>query len=168
MSTSVADVRSASRQVRLHVSALRHASPEKHVRDGTWKLPANPDVKKAPRRIACVGLSRVEVNSRTSDRECGCGPWIQYPPALVALPPPLVFSNYITMSEHEYKFDVVMTCSGCSGAVERVLSKLQGVDSYDVSLESQSVVVRGSAPFDTVLEKIKKTGKEVKSSQVVR
>ncbi len=88
-----------------------------------------------------------------------------------------------------------MTCSGCSGAVERVLSKLQGkplplhtalivsrhrshtlllfawmqgVDSYDVSLESQSVVVRGSAPFDTVLEKIKKTGKEVKSSQVVR
>lgn len=33
MSTSVADVRSASRQVRLHVSALRHASPEKHVRD---------------------------------------------------------------------------------------------------------------------------------------
>ncbi|GAC75787.1 copper chaperone [Moesziomyces antarcticus T-34] len=98
------------------------------------------------------------------------------------------------MSEHEYKFDVVMTCSGCSGAVERVLSKLQGrplplhrpcrldtrshallpfawmqgVDSYDVSLESQSVVVRGSAPFDTVLEKIKKTGKEVKSSQVVR
>ncbi|SPO47283.1 probable ATX1 - antioxidant protein and metal homeostasis factor [Moesziomyces antarcticus] len=72
------------------------------------------------------------------------------------------------MSEHEYKFEVVMTCSGCSGAVERVLSKLQGVDSYDVSLESQSVVVRGSAPFDTVLEKIKKTGKEVKSSQVVR
>lgn len=45
---------------------------------------------------------------------------------------------------------------------------MQGVDSYDVSLESQSVVVRGSAPFDTVLEKIKKTGKEVKSSQVVR
>jgi len=42
-----------------------------------------------------------------------------------------------------------------------------GVDSYDVSLENQSVVVKGSAPFETVLEKIKKTGKEVKSSQVI-
>lgn len=42
-----------------------------------------------------------------------------------------------------------------------------GVDSFDVSLENQSVVVKGSAPYDTVLEKIKKTGKEVKSGQVV-
>ncbi|KIS67686.1 putative copper metallochaperone ATX1 [Mycosarcoma maydis] len=71
------------------------------------------------------------------------------------------------MSQHEYKFHVVMTCSGCSGAVSRVLGKLDGVDSYDVSLENQSVVVKGSAPFETVLEKIKKTGKEVKSSQVI-
>ncbi|SPO28882.1 probable ATX1 - antioxidant protein and metal homeostasis factor [Ustilago trichophora] len=62
------------------------------------------------------------------------------------------------MSEHEYKFQVVMTCSGCSGAVSRVLSKLD---------ENQSVVVKGSAPYETVLEKIKKTGKEVKSGQVV-
>lgn len=46
-------------------------------------------------------------------------------------------------------------------------STFPGVDSFDVSLENQSVVVKGSAPFDTVLEKIKKTGKEVKSSQVV-
>uniref|UniRef100_V5GT26 Putative ATX1-antioxidant protein and metal homeostasis factor n=2 Tax=Kalmanozyma brasiliensis (strain GHG001) TaxID=1365824 RepID=V5GT26_KALBG len=61
-----------------------------------------------------------------------------------------------------------MTCSGCSGAVSRVLSKLDGVDSYDVSLENQTVVVKGSAPYETVLEKIKKTGKEVKSGQVVQ
>ncbi|SPO27933.1 probable ATX1 - antioxidant protein and metal homeostasis factor [Ustilago trichophora] len=71
------------------------------------------------------------------------------------------------MSEHEYKFQVVMTCSGCSGAVSRVLSKLDGVSSFDVSLENQSVVVKGSAPYETVLEKIKKTGKEVKSAEVV-
>ncbi|KAJ1024775.1 hypothetical protein NDA16_002815 [Ustilago loliicola] len=71
------------------------------------------------------------------------------------------------MSQHEYKFEVVMTCSGCSGAVSRVLSKLDGVDSFDVSLENQTVVVKGSAPYETVLEKIKKTGKEVKSGQVV-
>lgn len=43
----------------------------------------------------------------------------------------------------------------------------QGVDSFDVSLENQTVVVHGTAPYETVLEKIKKTGKEVKSGQVV-
>jgi copper chaperone CopZ len=30
------------------------------------------------------------------------------------------------MSEHHYKFNVTMTCGGCSGAVERVLKKLDG------------------------------------------
>lgn len=38
---------------------------------------------------------------------------------------------------------------------------MPGVDSYDVSLETQQVIVKGSAPYDLVLEKIKKTGKEV-------
>ncbi|CAD6960443.1 unnamed protein product [Tilletia controversa] len=71
------------------------------------------------------------------------------------------------MSEHEYKFNVAMNCSGCSGAVERVLKKLEGVSSYDISLDTQTVVVKGTAPFETVLEKIKKTGKEVWSSEVV-
>ena len=27
---------------------------------------------------------------------------------------------------HHYKFDITMTCSGCSGAVERVLKKTEG------------------------------------------
>ncbi|KAE8211160.1 hypothetical protein CF319_g653 [Tilletia indica] len=71
------------------------------------------------------------------------------------------------MSEHEYKFNVAMNCSGCSGAVDRVLKKLDGVSSYDISLDTQTVVVKGTAPFETVLEKIKKTGKEVRSSEVV-
>ncbi|KAK0519285.1 Cytosolic copper metallochaperone [Tilletia horrida] len=71
------------------------------------------------------------------------------------------------MSEHEYKFNVAMSCSGCSGAVDRVLKKLEGVTSYDISLDTQTVVVKGTAPFETVLEKIKKTGKEVRSSEVV-
>jgi len=30
------------------------------------------------------------------------------------------------MAEHNYKFNVTMTCGGCSGAVERVLKKLDG------------------------------------------
>jgi copper chaperone CopZ len=30
------------------------------------------------------------------------------------------------MSTHTYKFNVAMSCGGCSGAVERVLKKLDG------------------------------------------
>lgn len=30
------------------------------------------------------------------------------------------------MAEHNYKFNVTMTCGGCSGAIERVLKKLDG------------------------------------------
>ncbi|KAF8121949.1 hypothetical protein EV363DRAFT_1361857, partial [Boletus edulis] len=44
-----------------------------------------------------------------------------------------------------------MTCGGCSGAVSRA----------DVSLEKQEVKVTGDVPYDEVLDKIKKTGKEV-------
>ncbi len=35
------------------------------------------------------------------------------------------------------------------------------VSGYDVSLETQEVTVKGTAPYDDVLERIKKTGKEV-------
>lgn len=41
-------------------------------------------------------------------------------------------------------------------------SRLPGVDSFDVSLEKQEVIVRGSAAYDDVLATIKKTGKEVR------
>ncbi|ORX90382.1 heavy metal transport/detoxification protein, partial [Basidiobolus meristosporus CBS 931.73] len=60
-----------------------------------------------------------------------------------------------------HKFKVAMSCSGCSGAVERVLKKLDGVDNYDISLEQQTVTVHGDIPQETVFEAIKKTGKEV-------
>lgn len=67
-----------------------------------------------------------------------------------------------------------MSCSGCSGAVERVLTKMQKdgkVDKFEVSLEKQQADVYASAKegasYDTVLEKIKKTGKTVNSGTVV-
>lgn len=89
------------------------------------------------------------------------------------------------MSEHNYKFEVAMSCGGCSGAIERVLKKLDGrpiilcriaqqrltmtagVKSYNVSLENQTaeIVAEDSLDYATVLEKIKKTGKTVKSGQ---
>ncbi|KAJ9195381.1 hypothetical protein DTO271D3_1022 [Paecilomyces variotii] len=71
------------------------------------------------------------------------------------------------MSEHQYKFNVSMSCGGCSGAVERVLKKLDGVKSFDVSLENQSatVVTEPTVSYDTVLASIKKTGKTVNSGE---
>lgn len=77
--------------------------------------------------------------------------------------------NRLTMSEHTYQYEVKMTCGGCSGAVSRALDKLkgQGVESYEVSLEKQEVIVRGTAEYEFVLEKIKKTGKEVVSGRTV-
>ncbi|KAL4930035.1 copper metallochaperone ATX1 [Aspergillus undulatus] len=69
--------------------------------------------------------------------------------------------------EHQYKFNVSMSCGGCSGAVERVLKKLDGVKSFDVSLDSQtaSVVTDASVPYETVLATIKKTGKTVNTGE---
>jgi len=71
------------------------------------------------------------------------------------------------MAEHNYKFNITMTCGGCSGAVERVLKKLEGVKNFDVSLESQTATVTADENLDyaTVLEKIKKTGKAVNSGE---
>ncbi|KEF57183.1 uncharacterized protein A1O9_07373 [Exophiala aquamarina CBS 119918] len=71
------------------------------------------------------------------------------------------------MSGHQYKFNVSMSCGGCSGAVERVLKKLDGVKEYNVSLETQTadITAEDSLSYQTVLEKIKKTGKTVNSGE---
>ncbi|KAI9313943.1 hypothetical protein BX666DRAFT_1863759, partial [Dichotomocladium elegans] len=79
-----------------------------------------------------------------------------------------------------YKFNVEMSCSGCSGAVERALKKLgrrpelqkssaktntiqfAGVDSVETNLEKQEVIVNTSKSREEVLAAIKKTGKTVK------
>ncbi|CAD0017389.1 unnamed protein product [Aureobasidium pullulans] len=62
------------------------------------------------------------------------------------------------MSDHTYNFNITMTCGGCSGAVERVLKKLDGV-------QTAKVVTEPSLDYNTVLEKIKKTGKKVNSGE---
>lgn len=73
------------------------------------------------------------------------------------------------MSEQKHlHFDVVMSCEGCSNAIRRVLTRLEpDVSKIDISLEKQTVDVYTVLPFETVLEKIKKTGKEVKAAKVV-
>ncbi|CEI97609.1 Putative Metal homeostasis factor [Rhizopus microsporus] len=59
-----------------------------------------------------------------------------------------------------YVFNVVMSCSGCSGAVERALNRL-GVESVKTDLEKQEVVVVSERPIEEVLATIQKTGKTV-------
>ncbi|KAK9764875.1 Cytosolic copper metallochaperone [Basidiobolus ranarum] len=60
-----------------------------------------------------------------------------------------------------YKFKVGMTCSGCTGAIDRVLKKLDGVEKVDISLEDQTVIVQGTASQEDIFNTIKKTGKSV-------
>ncbi|KAA8571425.1 hypothetical protein MFRU_026g00380 [Monilinia fructicola] len=69
--------------------------------------------------------------------------------------------------EHTYKFGITMSCSGCSGAVDRVLKKLDGVKAYEVDLKGQSatVIAKPELDYDTVLRKIAKTGKKVTTGE---
>ncbi len=67
---------------------------------------------------------------------------------------------------HHYHFAITMSCTGCSGAIDRVLKKTDGLTSYTVSLDSQTAdVYTDSVPFETVLEKIRKTGKTVRGAE---
>lgn len=45
------------------------------------------------------------------------------------------------MPSQEITLKVAMACSGCSGAVERVLNKTKGVESVECDLDTQLVVV---------------------------
>jgi copper chaperone len=71
------------------------------------------------------------------------------------------------MSDNHYLFDVKMSCSGCSNAINRVLSKKEENKKIDISLENQTVDVITSLPYEDVLAAIKKTGKEVIGGKVL-
>ncbi|KAF9143496.1 hypothetical protein BGX30_000281 [Mortierella sp. GBA39] len=49
-----------------------------------------------------------------------------------------------------------MSCGGCSGAVTKALTVLEGVDKFDVSIEAQK---------SEILAAIQKTGKTAKVSE---
>ncbi|XP_074305454.1 copper transport protein ATX1-like [Silene latifolia] len=55
---------------------------------------------------------------------------------------------------------VKISCTGCSGAVKRVLDKMEGVESYDINMEEQKVTVKGNIKSEAVLETVSKTGKK--------
>lgn len=62
--------------------------------------------------------------------------------------------------KHVTELKVAMMCNGCTGAVERVLSKHEGVDEYKVDLDTQKVTARGSAQPQAVFDAVAKTGKK--------
>ncbi|XP_052860616.1 copper transport protein ATOX1 [Anopheles cruzii] len=60
-----------------------------------------------------------------------------------------------------HEFQVEMTCTGCSGAVERVLGKQkEKVEKVEIDLDNKKVFVTSGLSADELLGIIKKTGKE--------
>jgi len=71
---------------------------------------------------------------------------------------------------HTYEFNVKMTCSGCSGAVTRVLDKATkegDVSEFSVNLENQMVIVKSPKPIEDIKVRIEKTRKEIISYREV-
>ncbi|XP_064942593.1 copper transport protein ATX1-like [Musa acuminata AAA Group] len=54
---------------------------------------------------------------------------------------------------------VGMSCEGCVGAVKRVLTKMEGVESFNVDLKEQKVTVKGNVKPEVLLQTVSKTGK---------
>lgn len=46
--------------------------------------------------------------------------------------PPPKARTMAEAAEHRYKFNISMSCGGCSGAVERVLKKMEGTSPFSV------------------------------------
>ena len=42
-----------------------------------------------------------------------------------------------------YELDVGMTCGGCSGAIERILGKVEGISKVECNLDTKKVYVHG-------------------------
>ncbi|XP_006647337.1 copper transport protein ATX1 [Oryza brachyantha] len=55
---------------------------------------------------------------------------------------------------------VGMSCQGCAGAVKRVLTKMEGVETFDIDLEQQKVTVKGNVKPEDVFQTVSKTGKK--------
>ncbi|KAL6929188.1 hypothetical protein ACO0SA_002528 [Hanseniaspora valbyensis] len=70
-------------------------------------------------------------------------------------------------------FDCKMSCSGCSSAIERIITKNKDklhIINYSISLEKQEVIVEydneaGDVTDAIILDKLKKSGKEISLRQ---
>lgn len=65
------------------------------------------------------------------------------------------------MSETKIEFAVQMTCNSCVDAVKNTLKNVNGIKSFEVDLEKESVVVESSLPTLDVQQILESTGKKV-------
>ncbi|KAK9127699.1 hypothetical protein Syun_016496 [Stephania yunnanensis] len=61
---------------------------------------------------------------------------------------------------------VGMSCEGCVGAVKRVLSKMEGVEEFNVDIKEQKVTVKGNVQPEAVLQTVSRTGKRLSSGKM--
>ena len=54
---------------------------------------------------------------------------------------------------------VEMMCEGCVGAVKRILGKTEGIEDFDVHLDSKKVVVSGTHDAASLIDKLNRAGK---------
>ncbi|XP_039137497.1 copper transport protein ATX1 [Dioscorea cayenensis subsp. rotundata] len=64
------------------------------------------------------------------------------------------------MASETVVLKVGMSCEGCVGAVKRVLTKMEGVESFNIDMKEQKVTVIGNVKPDAVLQTVSKTGKK--------
>ncbi|XP_004489514.1 heavy metal-associated isoprenylated plant protein 30-like [Cicer arietinum] len=64
------------------------------------------------------------------------------------------------MSSETVVLKVKMSCQGCAGAVNRVLAKMEGVESFGIDLKEQKVTVKGNVKPQEVYETVSKSGKK--------
>jgi len=69
-----------------------------------------------------------------------------------------------------YKFHVEMTCEGCSGAINRILTRQKekgAVTEYDIDLPGKTVSVISTLTMGEVQDILAKSGKTVKHLETV-
>lgn len=88
---------------------------------------------------------------------------VSYTPSSIYPFSPVILRSRLN-SPQTYEFSVAMTCSGCSGTVERVLAKLgTAITKVDIDLDNKLVFVTSSElAGEQILETIKKTGLDSK------
>lgn len=91
--------------------------------------------------------------------------------SLWAIPSAVAAADSVSSSacnKMHYQYNVKMNCSGCSNAVSKAVSRLEDIDKVETDLKTQTVdVYTDKVDYQTVLEKIKKTGKEVLGGKIV-
>uniref|UniRef100_A0A671UN65 Copper transport protein ATOX1 n=1 Tax=Sparus aurata TaxID=8175 RepID=A0A671UN65_SPAAU len=73
----------------------------------------------------------------------------------------MTMTHYLIRLQQKHEFEVAMTCEGCSGAVTRVLNKLEGV-TFEIDLPQKLVWIESDKDAEVLMQTLQKCGKEVK------